>query len=200
MFSTVVDSANDRLAVLLGCMPGVTGSTSVDFDLRAPLGRDSADAPCPFDGRLVTLPGVTVFSTVVGASSITESSSGASFGSSRIGETVLASRLLFSTDAALSTRSGLNSSSSSFSLFGAAAADDPRFRFPNRGVTTLFFGVALRRDFTLRGAERLRCRLADPLDLRGVLCTGVRDRRPDRCGGREACFAPRAPKSKPKDA
>jgi hypothetical protein len=181
-------------------MPGVTGTTSVDRDLRAPLRRVSADAPVPCERRPVTSPDFGVFLTVVGASSMMESSSGASFGPSRIGETVLATLLLFSTVTTFSARSGLSSSSSSSSLSGATAADDPRFRFPNRGVTTLSFGVALRRSFTLRGAERLRCRLADPLELRGVLCAGVRDRRPERCGGREACFAPKAPKSKPKDA
>lgn len=179
-------------------MPGVTGTKSVDLDLCELPRRGPADAPASVGRSSAMLPGVLL--TVVGASSMIESSSGASFGSSRIGETVLATLLLFWAEPTFSARSGLSSSSSSFSSLGAAAADEPRFRFPSCGVTAVVRGVALRRDLTLRGAERLRCRLADPLRLRGVRCVGVRDRRPGRCGGREACFTLAAPKSKPKDA
>lgn len=192
MFSTVVDPTNERLELLCGCMPGVTGTTSVDFDLR----RELADAALPFGTSPVTRPGV--FLTVGGSSTTIDNSSGASFGSSRMGDTVLVTLLLFSIERTFSTRSGLSSSSSA--VPSGTGCDEPRFLFPNCGVTALFLGVPLRCALALRGAERLRCRFAEPFTLRGVPCTGVRDRRPERWGGKDDCFAPSAPKLKPKDA
>lgn len=176
-------------------MPGVTGTISVDLDLLDAPSRGLADALLP-SIRPATKPGVLL--AVVGSSAMYDSSSCASSTSSATGETVLSSLLLFSTEPTFSGRSGLSSSSSSGVL--EAPVGVPRFLFPNCGVTAFCLGVGLRCDRTLRGADRLRCRLAEPLVLRGVACTGVRDRRAERGGGREACFAPKLPKSKPKDA
>jgi hypothetical protein len=69
---------------------------------------------------------------------------------------------------------------------------------PSCGVTVRSVGVLLRFEPVLRGTDAIRWRWAEPFAPRGVVRTGVR--RADRCGGRDDCFAPRAPKLKPKDA
>jgi hypothetical protein len=158
-------------------------------------GCDSTDAGVPSttgDSYVLTL-------WAVPPSSKTESSSGASSISSRIGETVPTTRLLFSMERTISSRSGLSSSSSPSSSF--APTFEPRFLLPKRGVTACTLGVFRRLELLLGWIDALRCCLAEPFAPRGVVRTGVR--RDDRCGGSEACLAgraPRAPKSKPKDA
>jgi hypothetical protein len=77
----------------------------------------------------------------------------------------------------------------------------PRFLLPRCGVAVWALGVFPRFVLLAGWIDALRCRLAEPLTPPGVVRTGVR--REDRWGGREACFAGRAPtppKSKPKDA
>jgi hypothetical protein len=132
-------------------------------------------------------------------SSKTDSSSGASSISSRIGETVPTTRLLFSMERTTSSRSGLSSSSSPSSSF--APMFEPRFLLPRCGVAVCALGVFPRFELLLGWVDALRWGLAEPFARRGVVRTGVR--RADGCGGSEACFAgraPRAPKLKPKDA
>jgi hypothetical protein len=144
--------ANDKA----GCILGVAGASSVDLDLRRRDCREvNVKLPIPSAiGVLVeVLPEETrfrastetgvplttsaaytmVLRTVLAPSSRTESSSGAPSSSSRTGETVPTTRLLFSIDRTVSSRSGLSSSSSPSSSPGSACVE-PRFLLPRCGV------------------------------------------------------------------
>jgi hypothetical protein len=204
-------------------MPGVAGSSSVELDLRGTDCREVnfklpilsaigvvVDLP-PEDTRfrastetgvpLTTSAAYTVvLRTVLAPSSRTESSSRASSSSSRTGETVPITRLLFSIDRTVSSRSGLSSSSSP-SPSPDPACVEPRFLLPRCGVTACVLGVLAGLALLLRWTDALLRRCAEPFVARGVVRTGVR--RDESWGGRDACFvgrAPRAPKLKPKDA
>jgi hypothetical protein len=169
---------------LASAMGVLVGTLPEDVRFRA-----STDTGVPFKAARVFAADLR---TVLAPSSRTESSSGASSASSRMGDTVPTTRLLFSMERTSSSRSGLSSSSSPSSVPGCASVE-PRFLLPSCGVR---FGVRLRFELPLRWTDALRCRCAEPFARRGVVRTGVR--REDGCGGREDCFA--APKLKPKDA
>lgn len=217
--------AEDVLGCPFGSRLGVVGTGSVDLDLldvercdlagvrpfvpvvgvsctALPSSGDGGGCATTWGGVLfMTVDLANTFSrTMLVPSSNTDSSSGPLSCSSRMGEMVATTLLLFSIERATSSRSGLSSSCSASSAPGCALGE-PRFLLPNCGVTVLALAVLLRLDAPLRWSDALLGRCAEPFGPRGVFWTGVR--RDDGRGESEACLAggaPRAPKLKPKEA